>query len=124
MSWKENFKEGKELILATCSKSRNPNANIVISLGFIDNRLLIADCQMRTTIENLKENKKIVVIGGYYRIIGSVEIFASGKYFNICAEKNKGYKVKNAILVDIEKVFDLNKQKILFDKTPSSKLRH
>jgi len=113
MDWKENFKEGKELVLATCSNSRSPNANIVISLGFIDDKLLIADCQMEITIKNLKENKKIVVIGGYYRINGTVEIFSSGKYLDICAEKSKDYKVKNAILVNIEKVFDLDKQKIV-----------
>ena len=54
MNWKENFKEGKELILATSSKDNLPNANIVISLGFIGDKLLIADCQMKTTIQNLK----------------------------------------------------------------------
>ena len=117
MNWKENFKEGKKLVLATCSKSNNPNANIVISLGFIDDKLLIADCQMEITIKNLKKNKKIAVISSYYRINGIVEIFSSGKYFDICVEKSKDYKVKNAILVNIEKVFDLGKQKIIFNKT-------
>ena len=117
MDWKENFKEGKELVLATCSKSGNPNANIVVSLGFVDDKLLIADCQMEKTIKNLKENRKIVVVGGYYRASGAVEIFASGKYFDICVEKSKGYKVNNAILVNIEKVFDLDKQNVVFNKS-------
>lgn len=97
--------------MATCSKVGNPNANIVISLGFIDDRLLVADCQMTTTIKNLKENPKICVIAGYYRIKGSVEIFSSGKYFDMCVEKNKEYKVKNAILIKVEEVFDLDKVK-------------
>ncbi|MFH1474005.1 MAG: hypothetical protein ABIE55_03885 [Candidatus Aenigmatarchaeota archaeon] len=44
MHWKENFKEGKEIILSTCSNSGEPNANIVISLGFADEKLLVADC--------------------------------------------------------------------------------
>lgn len=111
MGWKNSFKEGKEIILATSSRSGNPNANIVISLGFVDDRLLVADCQMNTTIKNLKENKKICVIGGYYRLKGVVEIFSSGKYFDICVKKNKDYKVKNAILISIDEVFDLNKGK-------------
>lgn len=115
MNWKENFKEGKELVLATCSNSGKPNANIVISLGFVDGKILIADCQMKTTIENLRQTKSICVIGGYYRINGIVEVFTSGKYFDICVEKSKNYKVKNAILVNIEKVFDLDKQKVVFD---------
>jgi len=108
--WKESFREGKELILATCLDN-NPNANIVISLGFVDNRLLIADSQMKITIKNLKQNKKICIVGGYYRIRGTVEIFKSGKYFEICARKDKKYPVKNAILVDIKEVFDLDKVK-------------
>ncbi len=117
MSWKENFKEGKELVLATSSKDGRPNANLVISLGVVDDKLLIADCQMETTINNLKENKKIVVVGGYYRLVGIVGLFNSGKYFDICVEKVKDYKVKNAILVNIEKVFDLDNRKPVFDKT-------
>ena len=111
MDWKDNFKEGKEIILATCSKDNNPNANIVVSLGFVDNQLLIADCQMTTTIRNLKENPKICLIGGHYRLRGTIEIFSSGRYFDICVKKNKDYKVKNAILVNIVEVFDLDKVK-------------
>lgn len=113
MNWKESFEEGKELILATCSKDCKPNANIVISLGFLDGKLLIADCQMKTTIENLKQNNKICVIGGYYRIKGTVEIFTLGKYFEICAsivsKQDKTLKMNNAIIVSIDEVFDLEK---------------
>jgi len=114
MTWKKFFEEGKELVLATCSKDANPNANIVISLGFIDDKLLIADCQMKTTIENLKQTKKICIVSGYYRLKGSVKIFSSGKYFDLCVQKNKEYPVKNAILVTIEEVFDLEKVKKIF----------
>jgi predicted pyridoxine 5'-phosphate oxidase superfamily flavin-nucleotide-binding protein len=116
MDWKEKFKEEKELVLATSSRDGTPNANIAISQGFVDDKLLIADCQMERTIRNLNENKKIAVIGGYYRASGTVEIFASGKYFNMCVEKSKGYKVKNAILVDVKEVFDLDNKKIVFSK--------
>ncbi len=117
MIWKENFKEGKELVLATCSNSGKPNANIVVSLGFVDDKLLIADCQMTTTVKNLKKNARTCIVGGYYRIYGDVKIFTSGKYYDICVEKSKGYKVKHAILVSIGKVFDLDKQKVVFNKT-------
>jgi predicted pyridoxine 5'-phosphate oxidase superfamily flavin-nucleotide-binding protein len=114
MEWKTNFMDGKELVLATSSKSGNPNANIVESLGFVGEKILIADSQMITTINNLKENKRIVVVNGYLRINGSVEIYNSGKYFDICVSKNETHKVKNAILVNVETVFDLDNQKILF----------
>ena len=109
MDWKTNFKERQELVLATCSKNGRPNANIVISLGFVDNKLLVADCQMKTTLKNLKENPKICVVGKYCRLKGTVEIFSSGKYFDICVEKSKDYTVKNAILITAKEVFDLDK---------------
>jgi len=112
-NWKNNFKEGKELILATSSKDGIPNTNIVISCGFIDDKLLVADCQMKATIKNLKENPKICVIGGYFRLKGSVLIFSSGKYFDICVQKTKEYKVNNAIIINIEEVFDLDKVSVV-----------
>ncbi|MBW2995334.1 pyridoxamine 5'-phosphate oxidase family protein [Candidatus Woesearchaeota archaeon] len=111
MNWKDNFSEGKALVLSTCSKDAEPNANVVISLGFVDNKLLIADCQMKNTIKNLQENPKVCVVAGYFRLKGSVEIFSSGKYFDICVEKSKGYTVKNAIVVSVEEIFDLDKGK-------------
>lgn len=116
IDWKENFSEGKELVLAACSKAGTPNANIVVSLGFVDGRLLIADCRMETTISNIKDNSRLVAVGGYIRLSRNAETFSSGKYFDIYAEKSNGRKVNNAIVIDIEKVFNLDAQKMLFDK--------
>jgi hypothetical protein len=109
MTWKSNFKKGKEIVLATSSKNNIPNANIVISLGFVDDKLLVADCQMSNTIKNLKENQNICVVAGYIRIKGKVEIYSSGKYFDLCVKDNSDYKVNNAILISIDQVFDLDK---------------
>ncbi|MDO8260319.1 MAG: pyridoxamine 5'-phosphate oxidase family protein [Candidatus Magasanikbacteria bacterium] len=115
MSWKNNFEKGQELVLSTCGKNCEPNANVVISLGFYDDKLLIADAQMNTTIKNLLENNKICVFakmeGLYYRINGDVEIFNSGKYYDICSENDKQYPAKNAILISVTEVFDLDKGK-------------
>ena len=113
MQWQDHFLKGKQIVLASCSKDCQPNANIVLSLGIVDGKLLIANCQMSTTIKNLKENPRICVVGGYYRIRGSVEIFDSGEYFDLCKKENDGYEVKNAILIDIEEVFDLDKVKVI-----------
>lgn len=120
MDWKESFIRGKELILATCSNSTNPNANIVISLGFHGEKLMIADCQMNSTIKNLKTNPNVCIIGGYKRLYGKAKLFTSGEYFDkvvkIVYEQDKILKVKTAIFVDIERVIDLDNQKILFKK--------
>jgi hypothetical protein len=109
MNWKSNFKKGKEIIIATSSKDNVPNANIVISMGFTNDKLLVADCQMNNTIKNLKKNKNVCVLGGYFRINGKVNIYSSGKYFELCVKNNPDYKVNHAILITINNVFDLNK---------------
>jgi hypothetical protein len=111
MNWKNNFSKGKELILSTCSKKCKPHANIVISLGFVDNKLLVADCQMKKTIRNITENKKICIIGQYIRLKGNVKIYSEGKYFDLCSRENDKYKAKHAILITVKEVFDLNKVK-------------
>ena len=115
MSWKNVFDKGQELVLSTCSMNNEPNVNIVISLGFYDDKLLIADAQMDTTIKNLTENNKIGVFakkdGLYFRIKGEVEIFNSGHYYDICFANDKEYPAKNAILVSVKEVFDLDNGK-------------
>ena len=114
MIWKNNFEKGKELILATSSKDGKPNANVVISLGFTDGKLLVADCQMNRTINNLKENNQICIIAGYLRIRGTIEIFSSGKYFDLCNDNGDNeHKVKNAVLIAVKEVFDLDKMTVV-----------
>ncbi len=112
MDWKENFQKGKEIILSTCNDNY-PNANIVESLGFVDSKILIKDVQMNLTLKNLKKNNKICIIGGYIRLRGDVEIYSSGKYFDLCRDGDTKYPAKNAILVNITEVFDLDKVKII-----------
>jgi hypothetical protein len=114
MNWKSAFAEGKELVVSTCSRRAAPNANIVISLGFIDGKLLVADCQMRTTIRNLKENSKVCVISKHYRIKGVSKVFSKGKYFDICRKKAKPYETKHAVLIIPRDIFDLDKVKKIF----------
>ncbi|HLD30849.1 MAG TPA: pyridoxamine 5'-phosphate oxidase family protein [Patescibacteria group bacterium] len=115
MSWKNVFDKGQELVLSTCSLNGTPNVNVVISLGFYDNKLLIADAQMKTTIKNLKENNKICIFAKqknlYYRLKGDVEIFNSGKFFDLCVANDEQYPAKNAVLVSVNEIFDLDKGK-------------
>jgi len=85
-NWKQAFEKDKELVLVTASVDCRPNANIVVSLGFVDDKILIADCQMKTTIENLKENSNVCVVSGYFKIKGTAEIFSSGRYFDLCSK--------------------------------------
>ena len=44
MNWKEIFKEGVELILSTYSQESGPHAIVVMSEGFIGDKLFINAC--------------------------------------------------------------------------------
>jgi len=110
MSWKDALKERQNIVLATSSKDGNPRAIVVVSLGFIEGKLLIGACQMRKSFENIKENNK-VSIGAikdneYYRIDGIATIYSEGKYLEIAIKKSNPPLPKAAILIDIKEVFD------------------
>ena len=118
MSWKDTLEERKELVLSTCSKDCEPRAIVVISLGIVDDKLLIGDCMMKTTLKNMRENNKISIFskdnGEYYCISGTVEIQPSGKYFDLATKKSNPPLPKNVLVIDIKEVFDLDKaEKIL-----------
>lgn len=111
MPWEEHFRVGKEIMLATSSKKGEPNINIVLSLGFVDNQLLIADSRMDTTIRNLKENNRVCFVGGYYKVKGTARLFTSGEYYDICVKRIANFSVKTAILIQAESVIDLENVK-------------
>ncbi len=119
MDWKSAFQKGEELVLVSCSKDAIPHANIVISLGFVDGFLLVADAQMHTTMENLMATRRVCVLSrmpkAYYRIKGSVEITSKGRYFDICSNADKNFPAKHAVLISITEVIDLDSGKSLTD---------
>lgn len=113
MDWEKAFKKGNEIVLTTVSNDGKPHANVVASLGFIDGKILIADSQMQTTLKNLQASKTACLVSAnddlHIRVKGTVEIFDSGKYFDICKKADKEYPPKHAIIVTPEEVFDLDK---------------
>lgn len=115
MSWRKAIQKGQEIVLATSSKSGKPRAIVVISLGLVDNKLLIGACQMKTSLRNMKENDRVSIVAKYnkeyYRINGRVKIFSSGKFLNIALKKSEPPPPKQAIVVDIKEVFDLDRLK-------------
>ena len=115
MSWKQATQEGQEIILATSSKENTPHAIIVISLGLLNDKLLIGACLTKTSLENIKNNNRVSLVAKYkneyYRIDGWAKIYCTGKYLDITYKKSKPPMPKAAILIDIREVFDLDKQK-------------
>ena len=110
--WMDKFKSDSQVILSTVDSDNKPHSIIAISIGFYDDKLLIADCYMDQTIRNLELNNNICVVGGYFRVKGTADIFKDGKYFDICKDKNKdsGFVVKSAILITINEVTNLDTQ--------------
>jgi|GEM_PF-487239 len=127
MTYKTVFGNGNELVLATCSNKCVPNVNVVISLGFDKSKLLIADCQMKTTLKNLKETKKICVFAKkekeYYRMLEDVELFTKGSNFKKCVaivkSQDATLKVKHAILITPKQIYNLENQKNSLNKIES-----
>jgi len=115
MAWKDALKERQNIVLATSSKDGNPRAIVVVSLGFIDDRLLIGACLMGKSLENIKENNKVSIVAfkdnEYYRIDGVATIYPEGKYLDIAIKRSNPPLPKAAILIDIKEVFDLDKGK-------------
>jgi len=117
MSWKQSLQERQKIVLATSSKKGLPHAIVVVSLGLVNEKLLVGACLMKRSLKNIKENNKVSIAvmcnNEYYRIEGQAKIHSSGRYFDEAYKKSSPPMPKAAILIDIEEVFDLDKQKKL-----------
>lgn len=115
MAWKDVLKERQNIVFATSSKDGNPRAIVVVSLGFVDKKLLIGAYEMKRSLENIKGNSKVSIVAikcdEYYRINGMPTIYSGGKYLEIAIKRSNPPLPKAAILVDIKEVFDLDKGK-------------
>ena len=108
----------KDLVfLATSSKEGIPN---VVPIGFArpidDETILIADNYMNKTRKNLEENPNISLVTKDatkcpFQFKGKIEIFESGKYFDIVTEwgQNAMTKLtpKAAILMKVEEIYSI-----------------
>jgi uncharacterized protein len=108
----------KDLVfLATSSKEGIPN---VVPIGFArpidDETILIADNYMNKTRKNLEENPNISLVTKDatkcpFQFKGKIEIFESGKYFDIVTEwgQNAMTKLtpKAAILMRVEEIYSI-----------------
>ncbi|MFA5871190.1 MAG: pyridoxamine 5'-phosphate oxidase family protein [Parcubacteria group bacterium] len=121
MDWKEIFKEGVELVLATYSEESGPHTIVMMSEGFIGEKLLINACQTQTTLSNLKKDNRVSVVamnsGKYLRLKGTADLHDKGEYFEIAKKRNKGtkFEVKCAIIIEVKEVFDLDKVEVIIE---------
>ena len=108
----------KDLVfLATASPDGVPN---VVPIGFArpidEDTILIADNYMNKTRQNLEKNPRISLVTKDatkcpFQFKGTVEIFESGKYFDIVTEwgQNAMTKLtpKAAVLMKVEEIYSI-----------------
>ena len=115
MNWKSAFDPRNEIVLSTTKKNGDPHAIYVLSMGIVDNKVVIGVCLMKTTLENIKNNKKAVVVGkcddGYFRIYGEVNLYPSGKYLDKAVTHSRPPMPEEALTIEIEEVYDMGNQK-------------
>lgn len=112
IGWKSAVSERKEIVLATSSKDGRPRAIAVLSLGIVDNKILIGACLMQKALENIKENNRVSIVAKegkhYFRIDGTAKVYPSGKYLDLAISKSNPPMPKSAILININEVVDLD----------------
>lgn len=112
--WQKLFETGREMILSSFSSKSGPHSVVMISQGFLEGRLLINVCYSKTSVENIKKEKRVSVIGlgdgKYYRIKGEAEAVSSGKYFEAGKKRDKdpGLGIICTLVIEIKEVFDLD----------------
>lgn len=103
--------------VATVNKEEKPHNIAIMYAKVKDNKIIITDNYMRTTIENIKNNPSISLVFWEgeeskergWRIDGKAEYHDSGKWLDFVKglEENKGYPAKGAVVINVEEVKEL-----------------
>ena len=117
--------EEKAIALATADLNSTPNVVGVACCKVVDdNKILITDNYMNKTRKNLLENKKIAIAVWSreekegYQFKGMAEYLKSGEWKKMVDSDpdNEGLSHKAAVLITMEKIWDLVSPKILAAK--------
>lgn len=115
MDWEKAFEPRKEVVLATVKKDSNPYAIYVLSMGIVKNKVVIGVCLMKKTLENIKANDNVILVGksdsGYYRISGKAKVYSAGEYLQTAISHSRPPMPTQAMTVDIDEVYDLGNVK-------------
>lgn len=113
MTWQNTLQIGQELSFCSINSDGSPHAIIVISKGIEEGKLILNNCEMLITEENIKLDNRVCIISKkddeYYRIEGQATMYTSGKFYDISVSRNKSGAVKSSIVIEINWVFDLDK---------------
>ncbi|MBR9705426.1 pyridoxamine 5'-phosphate oxidase family protein [Candidatus Pacearchaeota archaeon] len=105
--------KNKIVALATIGSDGKPH-NIAVELNsFENNKVVITNNEMKTTVENIKSNPYVSLV--YWkgddgvRIDGKVEYFDSGKWLDFVKglPENKGFAANGALVIEVNKITKL-----------------
>lgn len=117
MAFQEAVSQKELLVVSTVTKDNKPHSNIMVSLGLVDGKILIGLCIQNITYENLMMDPYVCLITsgnkGYFRIKGKVEMFDSGKYFDLANSLSNPPMPKKALLVSLDEILDLDTGKVI-----------
>ncbi len=111
----ENIKEKIEkATMALATMNNEKPYNIVIMYAKIkDNKIIITDNHMKTTIENIKNNPNVSLVFWEgekgYQIEGKAGYHNSGEWLDFVKslKENEGLPAKGAIVVNIEEIKEI-----------------
>ncbi|MBT7102257.1 pyridoxamine 5'-phosphate oxidase family protein [archaeon] len=105
--------KAKIVALATIGSDGKPH-NIAVEVhGVIDDKIIITNNQMKTTVKNIKVNPYISLVfwegDDGVRIDGKVEYFDSGEWLDFVKglPENKGFDANGALVISVESIKEL-----------------
>lgn len=108
----KNKLENSTIAVSTINKDK-PHIIFILYPKIIDNKIIITDNYMNTTVENLKINPNICLAffegEKGWRINGKAKYYNSGKWLDFVKllPENKNFKPKGAVVIEIEEIKEL-----------------
>ena len=105
--------ENSIITLATVTPEGNPYAILVMYAKLKDDKIIITDNYMETTVNNLTNNKKVCIVFSEgedgWRIKGEAEYFDSGIWLDYVKslEENEGLPAKGAVVINVSSIDEL-----------------
>lgn len=107
--------ENNAIGFSTVDKIGKPHSIAVAYVKVMGNKLIITNTHIKESIKNLENNKNVALVVwnknwetacAGFELKGTAEHYESGKWADYVKNmpENKGYNVKGAIVVSIEKI--------------------
>jgi len=105
--------ERATIAVATADKQGKPHNIAIMYAKVRDDKIVITNNYMKTTVNNLKENNKISLVFWQkekgWRIDGEAEYFDSGEWLDFVKDmpENKDMPCKGAVVINVKEIKEL-----------------